>query len=118
MSDQRFNSRPDLAEMAMRGEFTFAYEAALAARIIRILKDRDQHPQKAQRAVILTLAEEILKQFATTQVKLALDARDWLAILSENTDGQREWYSGSADTAERSDGASPVPQEPNPTTTS
>lgn len=86
----RFNGMPELAAQGMRGAFTFAYEAAMAARIIRIVKMKDQTAdaaKRAQRAAILTVAETLLFDFAEKEVENALEARDWLRQLREKQDG-------------------------------
>lgn len=68
----------ELTALSMRGEYTLAYEAAMAARFIGIIIAHDritlQHNPETQkgREAILLIAQELIKGFGNSRVEIAL----------------------------------------------
>ena len=98
MANDPYNGMPDLAEMGMRGKFRNATDALAAIDIIRIIKETDKTPDvtiREQRAAVLTIAQRLIKKYATEQVRGALEARDWADHLTgEDNGASREGSTG------------------------
>jgi len=83
---------PEFAARNMRGQFTLAYEASMAARFVGIIigteavRNTGDPTKRASRIAVLSAAKKLIEQYADEHVKASLDAMEDFMRLREGVE--------------------------------